>query len=341
MSMARVARWLGGVILVAVAAATALWWWGLRTPALPMPAVAGRVEQRQMEHGGLVRSYLLYRPLRLAPDAPIVLVLHGSAASGERMRRATAGAFDVIADREGAMVVYPDGHLAHWNDCRTADGNPARDAAVDDVGFLRALVAQLPGDPALAPDGPVSRPVFVFGLSNGGHMGLRLALEAPDLVQGVVAVAASLPAPGNTDCVPAVRPVPVLFINGDADPVSPYGGGTVRLIGPFGNRGDILSSQASVEYFQQLVGYSEGPFEHRYPDEDPADGTVATRQVWAAPGLPEVALITIHGGGHTIPHPAKEFPRVLGRTSHDLSAAEEAFRFFRRQVSRDAGATGG
>lgn len=329
--MATGARWLIGIALLTVGAAAALWWWGLRTPEHPLPVVAGRIEQRQVQHGGLTRSFLLYQPLRVAADAPVVLVLHGSAASGERMRRATAAAFEVIADREGALVVYPDGYLAHWNDCRTAAGNPARDAGVDDVGFLRALGAQLSADPALAGDGTVARPVFVFGLSNGGHMGLRLALEAPDLVAGVVAVAASLPAADNTDCRPAGRAMPVLFINGDADPVSPYEGGTVRLLGPFGDRGDVLSSQASFEYFRDLAGYSEGLFEHRYPDEVPGDGTVATRQVFAMAGRPEVALITIHGGGHTIPHPTKQFPRILGRTSHDLSAAGEAFRFFRRQ----------
>jgi polyhydroxybutyrate depolymerase len=331
-------RWLlaavAGVAAAGLAVA-ALWWWGLRTPPYAMPAVGGQLRQRQVEHDGLARSYLMYQSPAAGPDVPIVVVLHGSAASGERMRRATAAAFEVIADREGAIVVYPDGHLAHWNDCRTAAGNPARDARVDDVGFLRALAAQVAGDLRPAGDGMATRPVFVFGLSNGGHMGLRLALEAPDLVSGVVAVAASLPAPGNTDCVPSGRPVPVLFINGDADPVSPYDGGTVRLIGPFGDRGDVLSSQASVEYFRQLAGYGGGPFEHRYPDEDVTDGTVATRQVWAEPGSPEVALITIHEGGHTIPHPTKQFPRILGRTSHDLSAAEEAFRFFRRQLPSD------
>lgn len=340
MSTAKVARWLGGTVMVTMAGAVALWWWGLRTPAHPLPAVGGRLEQRQLEHGGLARSFLLYQPPRVAPDAPIVLVLHGSAASGERMRRATAGAFEVIADREGAVVVYPDGHLAHWNDCRTAPGNPAREAGVDDVAFLRALVVQLRA--GLSPDGEVTaaRPAFVFGLSNGGHMALRLALEAPDLVAGVAVVAASLPAPGNTDCRLSGRPVPVLFINGDADPVSPYGGGTVRLLGPFGDRGDVLSSRASFEHFRGLAGFSEGPFEHRYPDEAPADGTVATRQVLAMPGRPEVALITIHGGGHTIPHPSKRFPRIFGRTSHDLSAAEEAFRFFLRQRPVREEATG-
>jgi polyhydroxybutyrate depolymerase len=322
-----------------VAMVAGLGWWGLRTPAYPLPPLQGQLVSGQLGHDDTVRSYLLYVPPRPADPAPVVLVLHGSSASGERMRRATGAAFDELADGYGAIVVYPDGQLDHWNDCRVARGNPARAAAVDDVGFLRALVAGLAADPALAGRPIDARRVFVFGLSNGGHMALRLALEAPDLVAGVTAVAANLPVAGNSDCVARGEAVPVLFINGDADPVSPYGGGTVTLLGPFGNRGDVQSAAASVDYFRRLAGHAAGAFEHRYPDEDPADGTVVTRQVWAEPGRPEVALITIHGGGHTIPHPRKQFPRILGATSHDLSAVAEAWRFFQRQVP--AGATGG
>jgi polyhydroxybutyrate depolymerase len=300
--------------------------------------VQGQLIARQLEHGGHTRSYLLYVPPRLADPAPVVLVLHGSAASGERMRRATAGAFDVLADAHAAIVVYPDGHLDHWNDCRTAGGNPARAAAVDDVGFLRALLARLDADPALQGGRVDSRQVFAFGLSNGGHMGLRLALEAPDLVAGVTAVAAALPVASNSGCAATGRAVPVLLINGDRDPISPYGGGTVTMLGPLGNRGDVQSALASAQYFQELAGHRSAPFEHRYPDDDPGDGTVAVRRVWTAPGRPEVALITIHGGGHTIPHPRKQFPRIFGRTSHDISAAAEAWRFFLRQAP--VGATG-
>lgn len=336
MSLRRVAA---GALAVAAAGVAGFWWWGLRTPAYPLPELKGQLANGQLDHGGASRSYLVYVPPRRAEPAPVVLVLHGSAASGERMRRATGAAFDELADQHGAVVVYPDGQLDHWNDCRTAPGNPARAAAVDDVGFLRALVAGLAADPALAGQPIDDRRVFVFGLSNGGHMGLRLALEAPDLVAGVTAVAATLPVAGNSDCVASGQAVPVLFINGDKDPVSPYDGGTVTLLGPFGNRGDVQSAGSSVHYFQKLAGYGSGPFEHRYPDEDAADGTVATRQVWAEPGRPEVALVTIHGGGHTIPHPRKQFPRIFGRTSHDLSAAAEAWRFFLRQPP--AGETAG
>ncbi len=323
---------MAALVVLTLAGGVALWWWGLRTPPFPQPPVTGTVEQRRLEFGGLPRSFLVYVPQRLRDPASVVLVLHGSGGSAERMRSDTAWAFEGLADRDGAIIVYPQGFAEHWNDCRATGDYAAKQRAVDDVGFLRAVVARLDGDPALGGRRIAADEVFAVGLSNGGHMALRLALEAPEFIAGVAAIAASLPATGNLSCWMAGRPVPVMLINGDADPISPYGGGNVWALGPFNRRGAVQPAEATADYFRQLAGYAEPPFEHRYPDADPADGTVASRRVWSAADRPEVDLITIHGGGHTIPHPLKTMPRIFGRTSHDVPAAEEIWRFFRRQL---------
>lgn len=326
------ARAGAALIVLTLAAGVVLWAWGLRTPPFPQPALTGKVELRRLAVGGMSRSFLAYIPERLADPVPVVLVLHGSGSSAERMRSATAWAFEQIADREGAVVIYPEGVEGHWNDCRSEGDFAARRLGVDDVGFLRAVVARMSGDPALGARQIDADEVFAAGLSNGGHMALRLALEAPDFVTGVAAIAASLPADSNMNCAPSGRAVPVLLLNGDADPISPYEGGEIWSLGSFNRRGAVKSAVATAGYFSRLAGFLEPPFEHRYPDNDPADGTVATRMVWSAGDRPEVDLITIHGGGHTIPHPVKAMPRILGRTSHDVPAAEEIWRFFRRQL---------
>ncbi len=326
------ARAVAALVVLTLAAGVALWTWGLRTPPFPQPALTGKVEQRRLDVDGISRSFLAYIPRRLADPLPVVLVLHGSGSNAERMRSATAWAFEQLADREGAVVVYPEGFEGHWNDCRREGDFAAKRLGVDDVSFLRAVVARLGGDPALGARQIDAEEVFVTGLSNGGHMALRLALEAPDFVAGVAAIAASLPAESNSGCTPVGKAVPVLLLNGDADPVSPYEGGEIWHLGSFNRRGAVQSALDTARYFSKLAGYVEPPFEHRYPDNDPADGTVASRMVWSAGDRPEVDLITIHGGGHTIPHPVKSMPRILGRTNHDVPAAEEIWRFFRRQL---------
>jgi polyhydroxybutyrate depolymerase len=320
------------LVVLALAGGVALWWWGLHAPAFPQPPVTGKLEERRFEFGGLSRSFLVYIPLRLADPAPVVLVLHGAVSSAAGMRSDTAWAFEEVADRDGALIVYPQGFEGDWNDCRATGDFAARERSVDDVGFLRAVVARLAGDPALSGQQVATDEVFAAGFSNGGHMALRLALEAPDLVAGVAAIAASLPAAGNQGCRESGQAVPVLLINGDEDPVSPYEGGAVWSVGLFNRRGAVLSAFATVDYFRTLAGYPALPFEHRYPDGDPLDGTVASRRLWSAGDRPEVDLITIYGGGHTLPHPQKSMPRILGRTSHDVPAVEEIWRFFGRQL---------
>jgi polyhydroxybutyrate depolymerase len=320
------------VLVLTLAGGAALWAWGLRTPAYPQPALTGKVEQRRLDVGGISRSFLVYIPERRVDPVPVLLVLHGSGSSAERMRSATGWAFEQIADREGALVVYPEGFERHWNDCRVEGDFAARRLAVDDVAFLRAVVARLGGDPALGARQIAADEVFATGLSNGGHMALRLALEAPDFVAGVAAIAASLPAESNSGCTASGKAVPVLLLHGDEDPISPYEGGEIWSLGSFNRRGAVQPALATARYFSSLAGFVEPPFEHRYPDNDPADGTVATRMVWSAGDRPEVDLITVHGGGHTIPHPVKTMPRILGRTSHDVPAADEIWRFFRRQL---------
>ena len=86
------ARATAALIVLTLAAGMVLWAWGLRTPPFPQPALTGKVEQRRLDVGGISRSFLVYVPQHLSDPVPVLLVLHGSAGSAERMRSATAWA---------------------------------------------------------------------------------------------------------------------------------------------------------------------------------------------------------------------------------------------------------
>jgi len=250
-------------------------------------------------------------------------VLHGSAGDGAQARGGYGYDFDVLAERDGFVPVYPDGYEGHWNDCRKAGPYSANTLDVDDVGFLRALVERF-----AAEHGVDRTRIFATGISNGGQMALRLALEAPDLVRGVAPVAASLPAERNMDCRPAGRPVATLLMNGTADPMNPFGGGDVALYGLIGNRGAVLSTDDSIDYFRDVAGHTGPPRVSVLPDRVPGDGSTVEVRRWDTPGRKPVALYAIQNGGHNAPHPVLEVPRLLGPTNHDISAAEEIWRFF-------------
>lgn len=155
-----------------------------------------------------------------------------------------------------------------------------------------------------------------------------LALEAPDWVRAVAPVAAGLPAEENLDCRPAGRPVPVLIMNGTRDPMNPWGGGEVALYGLFGNRGAVLSTQASIDAFRELAGHPGAPEVSVLPDLVTGDGSRVEVHGWRAPGLAPVVLYAILEGGHGAPHPAVSLPRLLGPSNQDISAAREIWGFF-------------
>lgn len=306
-------------LAVLVVAATML----LRFELPPPPALSAEPTQDALPWRGLSRLYSVYVPEGLGAGAPLVLVFHGSDGDARQARAAFGWEWDRLADEHGFVVAYPEGYEGHWNDCRAAGPYAANRLDVDDVGFTRALVARLVERRGVDP-----ARVYATGISNGGQMALRLALEAPELVRAVAPVIASLPAEGNLDCAPSGRPVSMLVMNGTADPMNPYEGGTVALYGLVGNRGEVLSTEATAGYFAALAGHDRPGVREALPDPAPRDGTSIERTRWAAPGRAEVVLYAVHGGGHTVPHPRVRFPRLLGRTSADAVAAEQIWEFF-------------
>jgi polyhydroxybutyrate depolymerase len=313
---------LGMIAVLAVAAVALAWWQYLRVEPMAPPPLPGSVQAGSLEHAGRSRSWIAYAPAARPSDLALVLILHGSLGSGERMRTLTRYGFDLLAERYGFIAVYPDGYQQHWNDCRGGASYAANLENIDDVGFLRALVQRLVDDQGVNP----SR-VFATGFSNGGQMAYRLGLEAPDLVAGIAAMAASLPVPANLDCQPLGKAVATLVMNGTEDPVNPYAGGLVEAFGD-ASRGEVQSSIATASYWAELAGYPGRGVQREWPRRDPGDPTAVRSVEWSAAGRVPVSLVTIEGGGHSIPHPVLNLPRILGPTSHQLDGPEVIWDFF-------------
>ena len=300
-------------------------WWFLGVRVAPMPTLTGTLADETLSWESRMRTYQIYRPRQLASSPAIVFVLHGSQGNGAMARRSTAADFDRLADREGFLVVYPDGFENHWNGCRAAGPYAANRLGVDDVGFFRAIVSRL-----VAEDDADPAAVFATGISNGGHMAIRLAWEAPDLVQAVAPIVASLPTDENLACEDQGEGVAFLLINGTEDPMNPYGGGDVALFGLVGNRGGVHSTPATIQIFAQRAGHQRSPRISHLPDVDPDDGSHIVQHQWVESGRPEVTLLAIAGGGHSVPHPVQRGPRLLGATNADIRTADIVWEFFAR-----------
>jgi len=324
--MRRAAKLVGVFVLVLAALGAVGWRLLIFAPAPEMPALGGELVRGSLRAGERERSYALYVPASRAEHPALVLVLHGSMGSGDQARTGTFYRFDELADRDGFVVAYPDGFEGHWNDCRRAAPYSANTLDVDDVGFLRALVKRLEDDLGVDPGR-----IYATGISNGGQMAYRLALEAPDLVAAVAPVAAGLPDDANLDCTRANAPVAILILNGTEDPMNPFYGGRVALYGIWGDRGTVLSSEASAAYWAGLAGHRQPPRRHRYPERSRDDGSWAEIDEFVDGGGPEVAHLVVHGGGHTFPSLRWRYPLAIGNTNADIDAASEIWTFFARQ----------
>lgn len=268
---------------------------------------------------GRTRTYSLYVPPMPPPAPPVLLVLHGSGGDGDRVRALTAGLAEEEADRLGFVVVYPDGVDGSWNDCHRSAPYTANTENIDDVRFLRSLVSRLVDSHGIDP----SR-VWTFGFSNGGHLALRLALEAPDDFPAVAAIAASLPTEDELDCTASRRPVSVMFVNGTADPISPFQGGEVRT-GSAGRIGVVRSSIGSARYFADLI---EAPPQPEVTLASSSEGSRIEIARWRGDAGREVVHVTVHEGGHTIPGSPAAFPMEVGAVDRGFDALAAAIDFF-------------
>ena len=309
-------------LVVAVFAAFAFW--ALQHTSPRKPELSGRIEPGELRHDGRSRSWVAYLPAQLAPHPALVIVLHGSMGSGQQARADYFGyGFDLLADHHGFIAVYPQGYDGEWNDSRVMGPFAAKRENIDDVGFLHALVQRFVKDHDADPER-----VYVTGVSNGGSMVLRLALQTPEFARAYAVVSASVPTPENMVITPAERAVSILFMNGTDDPINPWDGGEVVLWPVLASRGPVRSVRASVDYFRGLARLQGEPEVTRFPDHDSGDGSTVERSSWSEPGMRSVMQFAIVGGGHTAPHPARHGMRLLGHSNRDIHAADEIWAFF-------------
>lgn len=304
---ARPARWSNGrawALGLATAVVFSLVAWRVRREAPVDPSLVSDA----LVVDGRTRSFLWWDAGR---GAPLVVVLHGRLSSGAGVERLSG--LLAVAKREHFSVAYPDGVEHSWHDAR--DTGPAAEQGVDDVKFLTMLIDEL------VRRGADGARVYVVGMSNGGFMALTLACRAADRLAGVSSVTGAVPQKLVGDCA-ATRPVPVQLFLGDEDPIVPFAGGEMPQ-----QKGAVLSAEAGARFFASRHGCG-APVQLELPDVAPDDGTRVTR--WRFPGCAAaVELNVVHGGGHTWPGGWKYLREAfIGRVSADVSASDEAWRFF-------------
>lgn len=164
-----------------------------------------------LQHDELTRKYLVHVPRTYEARKPAALVvaLHGGGGSMEHQADDSKYGLITKSERTGSIVVFPNGYsrrdsgrLATWNagECCGA----AKDANVDDVGFIRAMLIEVRKTLNIDEDR-----IYATGMSNGGLMAYRLACEMSDVFRAIAAVAGT---DNTVKCAPS-QPVSVLHIH--------------------------------------------------------------------------------------------------------------------------------
>lgn len=265
----------------------------------------------KLKIGSSERYYTVHVPRKLAEKPAVVIVLHG--ALSDAWTVGFNSDMSRYSDKQGFIAVYPCGtgygkrQLLFWN----AGGccGPAHEKDVDDVAFIRELIASMKSKYGADP-----RRVYIAGASNGGMMAYRAATELSDQIAAIAAV--------DSCMFPQVKapsgPVSVIAINGTADTVIPYKGGVGRWF--IYDVKDVPPAQDTIAYW---VAHNHCC---AIPEKDESNGVLRENYKNGAGGS-AVTLVTIEDGQHV--WPGGRCSSLSGdRTAGKVKATEEILKFF-------------
>jgi polyhydroxybutyrate depolymerase len=295
----------------------------MRRRVLPLAFAAGLAtaasapaELLKLESGGIMRSYTLVVPTEAGAKRPLVLMLHGAGGSGVLVGLQTG--WTAKAEAEGFIAAYPDampvdpgqpasfrGNPRVWN-----EGRPRNRWRADDVAFLQALlddvVQRAPVD--------TSR-IYLVGHSNGASMALTLASIVPERFAAVAVIAGDLWQ--DPEALP--KPLPLLQLVGDSDPMHPIAGGWAQL--PWGTALLRPPPRQVSERWATLLGCP--------PDPQRSEGSIFESDIWSpCRGGSEVRFTVIHGHGHEWPGGRPTMPETIaGPRLEGIDATDMIWRF--------------
>lgn len=175
-------------------------------PAYPVVGNGTVTTQRNLNIGGMKRTYLAVQASARRKGLPLLIVLHGRGITAQQ--ESTRTGFLPYAERGAADLVYPLGINESWNAGHGCCGAAVK-KGVDDATFLSRLTTD-----AQAFFGSDPRRVYLVGYSNGAKLSFEQVCRHP----GTYAALATYGAVPLASC-PGGRPLSEFMASGTNDPV--------------------------------------------------------------------------------------------------------------------------
>jgi len=275
----------------------------------------------RLQVDGLDRRFIC-----ITPDSkpghllPVVFFFHGAGGSAWQASRTYGWAEK--AEKENFFAVFPEGMPVHpdqeasflinphiWRDERS--DIPVRN--VNDVHFFEVLLGKLQA--TLPID---SHRIYVTGFSNGAAMTFTLGSHYANRIAAIAPVSSQ----SFVHIDSLVRPLPVYYLTGTADPLIPYNGGSVKM--PWGNSRTTPPVQETVDHWAKLDVCP--------PEPQTVSITDNVRVLRYGPGRDnsEILFTTIDGNGHHWPDTKEPLPHFISGPALDpFNATDRIWDFFK------------
>jgi polyhydroxybutyrate depolymerase len=291
----------------------------------------------EISHDGMKRFYLVHVPPQAAAGKPLPVVLNFHGGGGMPRGQRTWTRMDAVADEKGFIAVYPGGignpkfgrRLLAWNVGFCC--GPAKSRNVDDSGFVLHVLDDLAT--RLAVD---HTRVYATGISNGGFMSYRVAIDLAPRIAAIAPVAGALP-----DAPTGSEAVAVLHMRSVDDHRAPYDGGKGPPFPYTKSRVSHAAVEPVVHSWAQKNGCGSLE-EKKGRASSTADHTARLFSFATCSSGYDVEYWKLSGAGHVWPGgPELSIQEHLGAATTVIDASREAWAFFARYSKPNAPELGG
>jgi polyhydroxybutyrate depolymerase len=268
-----------------------------------------------LKSGGLDRKYMYYIPATYNPQkkSPVVFFLHGMGASAQIAVNVLGPQYHARAERDNAIVVYPEATAKHWNDL-LGGSYPATDK-IDDVGFMSALIDLFIKDYKADP-----RRIYISGSSNGGMMTYRLSCDIPEKIAAIAPFISAISSRVANEFARA-QPIPIIITSGTGDPTIKWEGGPILVTGT----PEVLSGEKNVAYWVSRNHVKKKPKITNLPDIAPEDNSTVEKYHYN--GKYDVVLYKIINGAHQHPTLRQGNKALVKGQNNDYNSFETVWDF--------------